>query len=52
MCTFIRKNLGLKFNKEFFCGYSPERINPGEKKHKIKDIKKVVSGSNRKITYS
>ena len=41
---------GLKFNKEFFCGYSPERINPGDKKHKIKDIKKVVSGSNQKIT--
>ena len=41
---------GLKFNKEFFCGYSPERINPGDKKHKIKDIKKIVSGSNKKIT--
>ena len=41
---------GLKFNKEFFCGYSPERINPGDKKHKIQDIKKIVSGSNEKIT--
>ena len=41
---------GLKFNKDFFCGYSPERINPGDKKNKIKDIKKVVSGSNPKIT--
>ena len=31
---------GLKYNKEFFCGYSPERINPGDKKHKIADIVK------------
>ncbi len=46
----LEKISGLKFNKEFFCGYSPERINPGDKRHKIKDIKKVVSGSNRKIT--
>jgi len=46
----LEKISGLEFNKEFFCGYSPERINPGDKKHKIKDIKKVVSGSNRKIT--
>ncbi len=41
---------GLKFNKDFFCGYSPERINPGDKKHKIQDIKKIVSGSNKKVT--
>ena len=41
---------GLRFNKDFFCGYSPERINPGDKKHKITDIKKIVSGSNKKIT--
>ena len=41
---------GLKFNKDFFCGYSPERINPGDKKHKIQDIKKIVSGSNKSIT--
>jgi len=41
---------GLKYNKDFFCGYSPERINPGDKKHKIRDIKKIVSGSNKKIT--
>ena len=51
MCVPILELMsGLKFNKEFFCGYSPERINPGDKKHKIKDIKKVVSGSNQKIT--
>ena len=41
---------GLKFNKDFFCGYSPERINPGDKNHRIHDIKKIVSGSNSKIT--
>jgi len=37
---------GLKFNRDFFCGYSPERINPGDKKHRITTIKKVTSGSN------
>jgi UDP-N-acetyl-D-glucosamine/UDP-N-acetyl-D-galactosamine dehydrogenase len=36
---------GLQFNVDFFCGYSPERINPGDKKHRITDIKKVTSGS-------
>ena len=35
----------LKFNKEFFCGYSPERINPGDKEHSIEKIIKVTSGS-------
>ncbi len=44
----IEKNSGLKFNKDFFCGYSPERINPGDKEKKIHKIKKVVSGSNPK----
>ena len=37
----------LKFNKDFFCGYSPERINPGDKKRKLEDIVKVTSGSNK-----
>ena len=37
----------LKFNKEFFCGYSPERINPGDKEHRVTNIKKVTSGSNQ-----
>ena len=41
------KKSSLKFNEEFFCGYSPERINPGDKHHKLKDIKKVTSGSNK-----
>ncbi len=39
----------LKYNKDFYCGYSPERINPGDKKNKISNIKKVTSGSNKKI---
>jgi len=36
---------GLKFNVDFFAGYSPERINPGDKEHRLPDIKKVTSGS-------
>lgn len=36
---------GLKFNQDFFAGYSPERINPGDKEHRITNIKKVTSGS-------
>ena len=40
---------GLKFNKDFFAGYSPERINPGDKEHSIEKIKKVTSGSTPEI---
>jgi len=40
---------GLKFNKDFFCGYSPERINPGDKEHRLPTIKKVTSGSTPEI---
>jgi UDP-N-acetyl-D-galactosamine dehydrogenase len=36
---------GLKFNVDFFCGYSPERINPGDKQHRLTTIKKITSGS-------
>lgn len=36
---------GMKYNKDFFCGYSPERINPGDKEHTVTKIKKVTSGS-------
>jgi len=36
---------GLKFNVDFFCGYSPERINPGDKEHRLPTIKKITSGS-------
>ncbi len=45
----LEKISGLIFNKDFFCGYSPERINPGDKKHTIKDIKKITSGSTPKV---
>ena len=38
---------GLRFNHDFFCGYSPERINPGDQGHRITDIRKVTSGSTQ-----
>lgn len=41
----LEKFSGLKFNKDFFCGYSPERINPGDKVHTVTKIKKITSGS-------
>ena len=41
----VEKISGLKFNTEFFAGYSPERINPGDKLHTVEKIKKVTSGS-------
>lgn len=40
---------GLKYNADFYCGYSPERINPGDKNHTVTKIKKVTSGSNDEI---
>jgi len=40
---------GLIFNKDFYCGYSPERINPGDKEHRVTTIKKVTSGSTSEI---
>lgn len=39
----------MKFNKDFFAGYSPERINPGDKEHTVEKIKKVTSGSTPEI---
>jgi UDP-N-acetyl-D-galactosamine dehydrogenase len=42
----LEKLSKLKFNKDFFCGYSPERINPGDKEHTISKIKKITSGSS------
>ena len=45
----LEKESGLTFNKDFYCGYSPERINPGDKNHRLRDIKKVTSGSTPKI---
>lgn len=41
----LESQSGLKFNKDFFCGYSPERINPGDKEHTISSVIKVTSGS-------
>lgn len=49
-CVPILERLsGLSFNKDFFCGYSPERINPGDKQHTVTKIKKVTSGSTPEI---
>jgi UDP-N-acetyl-D-galactosamine dehydrogenase len=45
----LEKFSGLKYNIDFFCGYSPERINPGDKQHRLPGIKKVTSGSNPEI---
>ena len=45
----LEKFSGLKFNRDFFCGYSPERINPGDKVHTVTKIKKVTSGSTPEI---
>ncbi len=46
ICVPIMEKLsGLKFNTDFFCGYSPERINPGDKEHRVTSILKVTSGS-------
>ena len=42
----LESSSNLIFNKDFFIGYSPERINPGDKEHRLPDIQKVVSGSN------
>jgi len=41
---------GLKFNRDFFAGYSPERINPGDKSHRLTTIRKVTSGSTPQVT--
>lgn len=45
----IEKHSGLKYNADFFCGYSPERINPGDKTHTVAQIRKVTSGSTPEI---
>ena len=44
----LEKYSKLKYNKDFFCGYSPERINPGDKKRTVTKIVKITSGSNKK----
>lgn len=45
----VERFSGLKFNVDFFAGYSPERINPGDKQHKVTSIKKVTSGSTTEV---
>jgi UDP-N-acetyl-D-galactosamine dehydrogenase len=45
----LEKHSGLKFNENFFCGYSPERINPGDKVNTLTKIKKVTSGSTPEV---
>ncbi len=45
----LEKNSGLVFNQDFYCGYSPERINPGDKEHTVSKILKVTSGSTPAI---
>ena len=50
VCVPILEEIsGLTFNRDFFCGYSPERINPGDKEHRLTDIIKVTSGSTPEI---
>jgi len=45
----LEEHSRLKFNQDFYCGYSPERINPGDKEHRVTTIKKVTSGSTPEI---
>tara|TARA_A100001011_G_scaffold353150_1_gene394459 strand:- start:717 stop:1991 length:1275 start_codon:yes stop_codon:yes gene_type:complete len=45
----LEEKSGLVFNNDFYCGYSPERINPGDKEHRLTKIKKVTSGSTPEI---
>ncbi|MBP5232286.1 MAG: nucleotide sugar dehydrogenase [Planctomycetes bacterium] len=45
----LEKFSGMRFNRDFFCGYSPERINPGDKEHTLLKIKKITSGSTPEV---
>lgn len=45
----LEEESGLKFNQDFYCGYSPERINPGDKEHTVEKIKKITSGSTPEV---
>ncbi len=45
----LDKYSGLRFNQDFYVGYSPERVNPGDKKHRVTTVKKVTSGSTPKV---
>ncbi|WP_085537151.1 nucleotide sugar dehydrogenase [Massilibacteroides vaginae] len=48
----LERESGLTYNQDFFCGYSPERINPGDKKNKLTNIVKVVSGSTPEAAHT
>lgn len=45
----LEQTSGLRYNLDFFCGYSPERVNPGDKKNRLETIRKVVSGSTPRL---
>jgi UDP-N-acetyl-D-galactosamine dehydrogenase len=45
----LERYSALRFNKDFYCGYSPERVNPGDKQHRLATIRKVTSGSTPRI---
>jgi len=49
ICVPILERSGLRFNTDFFCGFSPERINPGDKVHTVTKIKKITSGSTPEV---
>lgn len=49
MVPVLEQTSGLRYNKDFFCGYSPERINPGDKEHTVTKILKVTSGSTPEV---
>ena len=49
VCLFLKRVSGLKFNEDFYVGYSPERINPGDKEHTVEKILKVTAGSTPEI---
>jgi UDP-N-acetyl-D-galactosamine dehydrogenase len=49
VCVPLLNRSGLEFNKQYFCGYSPERINPGDPTHRFTSITKVTSGSNPEV---
>jgi UDP-N-acetyl-D-glucosamine/UDP-N-acetyl-D-galactosamine dehydrogenase len=49
MVPILEQASGLRYNKDFFCGYSPERINPGDKEHTVTKILKVTSGSTPEV---
>ena len=46
----IEEHSGFQYNKDFFCGYSPERINPGDNEHTLTTVKKITSGSNEEMS--